>query len=70
MKIKLNMPLRGYPKGKVLDFSLPGHTCDRFWVNRIKDSAIDNCVSVITETKEHAKVDVKTTKKLRSKNVD
>lgn len=59
MKLKLNIDILGYRKGQVIDVeSVKGKPRDRFWRDRLKDSAIDNCVEVVVESKK-----VKTTKK-------
>lgn len=55
MKLKLNQDLRT-PKGKLLQGTVIEVECDAestpldmFWRNRLKDSAIDNCVEVISK---------------------
>lgn len=57
MKLKLNQDLKT-PKGKLIKDSIvevvdiDGVPSDRFWRNRLKDSAIDNCVEIAsTQTK-------------------
>lgn len=57
MKLKLNRDLKT-PKGKLSKDSIieiedmNGEPVDRFWRNRLKDSAIDNCVEIVsTQTK-------------------
>jgi hypothetical protein len=57
MNLKLNQDLKT-PKGKLAKDSIievadiDGVPIDRFWRNRIKDSAIDNCVEIVsTQTK-------------------
>jgi hypothetical protein len=57
MKLKLNQDLRT-PKGKLTKDStievvdVDGVPADKFWRNRLKDSAIDNCVEIVsTQTK-------------------
>lgn len=58
MKIKLNQDL-STPQGKLLKNQVieiadeDGIPTDHFWRNRLKDSAIDNCIQVIlTQTKD------------------
>lgn len=54
MKLKLNQDLKT-PKGKLIKDSIievddiDGVPTDRFWRNRLKDSAIDNCVEIINK---------------------
>ena len=54
MKLKLNQDLKT-PKGKLVKDSvievadIDGVPTDRFWRNRLKDSAIDNCVEIINK---------------------
>lgn len=56
MKIKLNQDLRT-PQGQLLKNSIieindeSGVPTDLFWRNRLKDSAIDNCIEVVEENK-------------------
>ena len=56
MKLKLNQDLKT-PKGKLTKGStievedIDGVPTDRFWRNRIKDSAIDNCVEIVSTQK-------------------
>lgn len=53
MKLKLNQDLKT-PKGKLVKDSIievadiDGVPTDKFWRNRIKDSAIDNCVEIVS----------------------
>ena len=59
MKLKLNIDILEYRKGQVITVkAINGQPIDRFWRDRLKDSAIDNCVEVVVESKK-----VKTTKK-------
>lgn len=68
MKIQLNKPLRGYHIGKVIDF---GKTkLDKYWLNRIKDSEVDHCISVINDSLKKEKTFTKSNRKLRLKNGD
>lgn len=50
VKLKLNVPLQGYREGQILDFPADanGVILDRYWRNRVRDSAIDNCVELVT----------------------
>lgn len=61
MNLKLNQDLRT-PKGKLLKGAIVsvesdknGIPIDLFWRNRVKDSAIDNCVEVLEEKKSQPK---------------
>lgn len=53
MKLKLNQDLK-MPKGKLTKDSIieiadaDGVPLDKFWRNRLKDSAIDNCVEIVS----------------------
>ena len=53
MNLKLNQDLKT-PKGKLVKGStievadIDGVPTDKFWRDRIKDSAIDNCVEIVT----------------------
>ncbi len=52
MKIKLNMDLKNFKKGQIIDVpAKDGIATNQFWRNRIKDSAIDKCVEVLVEKK-------------------
>ena len=57
MKLKLNQDL-STPKGKLLKGAIINLECDVnkipldiFWRKRLKDSAIDNCVEVVSQSK-------------------
>lgn len=68
MKIRLNVPLRGYPKDKIINFDYIFF--DKYWLKRLKDSEYDNCVSIVEEP-SISEEKVKTmNKKTRSKNGD
>ena len=48
MKIKINTDLMNYKEGDIVDIkSNSGVPLDRYWRRRIKDSKIDNCISII-----------------------
>lgn len=53
IKIKLNGPLKGYVKGTVL--TLPadsnGTPLERYWRDRLRDSAIDHCIEIVPNQK-------------------
>ena len=55
MKLQINQNL-STPQGKLLKGSIievkneNNIPLDKFWRNRIKDSQIDNCVSIITKS--------------------
>ena len=57
MQIKLNQDLRTpkgkLPKGKIIDVACDGNNnpLDQFWRNRLRDSAIDNCVEIYKQSK-------------------
>ena len=50
LKIRLNTPLRGLQKGKEIIFGDKGMKLDKYWMNRIKDSKIDDCITIIDTT--------------------
>lgn len=68
MKIRLNKDLRGFKSGTIIDFD--NALLDKYWINRVKDSAYDYCVSIITETSEKEEKVKTMNKKTRSKNGD
>ena len=53
MKIKLNVDLGGYKKGQVINIDL---NKSMYWRRRIKDSEIDNCVTIITKKEKKQKI--------------
>jgi hypothetical protein len=57
IKIKLNRDLKGVPCGTVLTLELDpwGNIKDRFWRRRLRDSAHDECVEVVTEKEKIVK---------------
>jgi len=48
MKIKINKPLKNYRAGQVIEIN----PSDIYWVRRLKDAEIDNCIEVVIEEKE------------------
>lgn len=60
MKIKLNQNLNT-PKGKlnkndIIEIEdINGEPLDQFWRNRLRDSAIDNCIEVLSTNKKDKK---------------
>lgn len=56
MRIKLNMPLAGFPAGRELNIKHnKGNPTDSFWRQRLKDAKIDDCISIVTKTKTENK---------------
>jgi hypothetical protein len=57
MKLKINQDIKT-PNGKVFKNSiieideLDGEPASNFWRNRLKDSAIDNCVEIVSTQKK------------------
>ncbi len=52
LTLKLNVPLNGFPAGKEIKVkSNKGIPLDRFWRDRLKDSEIDDCVTVVKPTR-------------------
>lgn len=48
LKIELNTPLRGYPRGFTLNIKVDknGIPVERYWRDRLKDSQKDNCITI------------------------
>ncbi len=57
MKIKLNTDLKKKKKGDIVDLSLLKGLDLTYWNNRLKDSKIDNCVTVLEEKKDEPRTD-------------
>lgn len=57
VKHKLNVALGGYPEGQILNLRCDsdGVPLDPFWRKRLKESARDNCIEVVTEKKSTTK---------------
>jgi hypothetical protein len=57
MKLKINQDIKT-PNGKVFKDSIieideiDGEPASNFWRNRLKDSAIDNCVEIVSTQKK------------------
>ena len=53
IKIKLNVDLNGFKKGRVINVKTDneGTIIDAFWRARLKDSKIDNCIEIVIEEK-------------------
>ena len=52
-RLKLNAPLRKHPAGTIINIKAnkDGVPLDKYWRDRLKDSAIDGCVEIVKETK-------------------
>jgi hypothetical protein len=48
IRIKLNMPLRGYLAGTVLKLGPGFAKLDKYWIHKLKDSKIDGAITVLT----------------------
>ena len=60
MKLKLNINFSGYKKGTIIRVNaIDGIPVEKFWRDRLKDSAIDKCVEI---------VEVKKTKLIKKKD--
>ena len=48
MKIKLNYDLRKHKKNDIIEIAVDENNVpiDRYWRNRLRDSKIDNCVTI------------------------
>lgn len=70
IRIKLNVALGGYPKGWVLRLpAINGVPVDQFWRRRVKDSAIDDCVTIINKKKELPKEEKTNLPKEKKKSI-
>ena len=47
--IRVNQPMLGFYKGQVITLGRGHIPLDKFWLGRIKDSAIDGCVTVLDD---------------------
>lgn len=47
--LKINTAMNGYKKGSTISLQTDdnGNILDSFWARRLKDSEIDNCVSIV-----------------------
>jgi len=51
IKLKINKPLNGKNPGETITLpALDGLPRDLYWAERIKDSEIDNCVEVVSQS--------------------
>jgi hypothetical protein len=71
VKIRLNAPLRGYLKDTELTIQADENSIpsDKYWRDRLTDSAIDNCVEIISSKKPKAVKEKAETKKKGEKDV-
>lgn len=51
IKVKLNQKLGGYQKGTILKIGSKSCPMNKFWRNRLTDSEIDNCLSIMVDDK-------------------
>lgn len=55
-QLKLNTDLNGFKEGQIIKVKTTGGIIeDPYWRRRLKDSAIDNCVEVVTKRKKEIK---------------
>ena len=48
-QLKLNADLKGHKSGQIIAIEcINGVPVDKYWRDRIKDSATDNCVEILT----------------------
>lgn len=54
LRLKLNAPLGGFPAGREIEIDTDntGVPLEKYWRDRIKDSAIDHCVSIVKKTRK------------------
>lgn len=59
-KIKINLPLKHYKKGDIvnIEIDINGLAIDRYWRNRIKDSKIDGCVEYVKSNPRDKSVEI------------
>ena len=70
IKVKLNMDLMGLKKGAIVIIGSKTYPMNAYWKNRMNDSKIDNCLTIIEDAKEKT-VNKKPIKgKREDKNVD
>lgn len=64
-RLKINAPLRGIKAGTTINIRTDkkGIPKDKYWRDRLRDSAIDNCVEIIKETKTAKSKRAETTRK-------
>ena len=56
MKLKLNVPLMGRKAGDIIAVEdSNGVPRDKYWRNRLADSAIDGCVEIVDNRKKSTK---------------
>lgn len=65
MKIILNQELHKLKKGVVVDLDRVNYQDQVYWNKRIKDSKIDNCVSILDESDQNK--ELKPKKRRRNK---
>lgn len=56
LKVLVNIDMLGVKKGETINLQTDkfGTPLKRFWRNRLKDSKIDNCITVINEVPKKA----------------
>ncbi len=71
IKIRLNVGLMGLRKGTILNLGSKQTPLTSYWQRRIKDSRIDNCLTIISDVKDNEPTEKKVVKKpTKSKNED
>jgi len=55
MRIRINKRLKNYAIGQVININ----PSDTYWVNRLKDAEIDNCIEVLKNNESKFKSEVK-----------
>lgn len=69
-KVKLNVDLMGLRKGTILNIGSKQTPRTAYWTRRIKDSKIDNCLTLLDEVAEKEPKEKKVVKKQNKKNED
>jgi hypothetical protein len=53
IKLQVNIPMLGKDKGDIITLETKGGVIiDQFWRNRLNDSPIDNCVTIVKSKEE------------------
>ncbi len=55
VNIKLNIPLRKFPAGKILSLEADsvGTLKDKYWARRAKDALVDKCIEFLPDENKH-----------------
>jgi len=57
IKVKLNVALLNYRQGETITLEAKdGVPINKYWARRIKDSVIDNCITILTDLTDNPEV--------------